>query len=61
MAGAKTKSFLFGAFYQSNSSDMESLIELDKSLFALGNKLQCQNVILGGNSTLQISTGKRIT
>ena len=49
MAGAKTKSFLFGAFYRSNSSDMESLIELDKSLFALGNKLQRQNVILGGD------------
>jgi exonuclease III len=49
MAGAKTKSFLFGAFYRSNSSDMEGLIELDKSLFALGNKLQRQNVILGGD------------
>jgi hypothetical protein len=47
MAGAKTKSFLFGAFYRSNSSKMESLIELDKSLFASGNKLQRQSVILG--------------
>ena len=43
----KAKSFLFGTFYRPNSSDLESLIELDKSLFSSGDKIQHQNVVAG--------------
>ena len=49
LVSTKAKSFLFGASYRPNSSDLKSLIERDKSLFSLGDKIQRQNVIVTGD------------
>ena len=49
LANRKAKSILFGSFYRPNVYDIKSLYGFDKSLFALGDKLLRQNVIVAGD------------
>lgn len=49
LANKKAKSILFGSSCRPNVYDIKSLYEFDKSLFALGDKLLRQNVIVAGD------------
>ena len=45
----RSKSLFFASFYRPNANDLNSLNELDASLFKLGDKINTNNVILAGD------------
>ena len=45
----RSKSLFFASFYRPNVNDLNSLNELDASLFKLGDKINTNNVILAGD------------
>ena len=49
LAGKNSKSILLGSYYRPNSSDMESLDQLDASLLKMNDNINKDNVIIVGD------------